>query len=71
MSPDLLMKPFSFVAGNNKGRKRSKFDLLRKKSGLLNVLTETATKKRIVFKNGNLNTINVSSVFYYKSSNLF
>ena len=59
MSPDIFMKPFKFVAGNNKGRRQSRFDLLRKKSGLLNVLTENAARKRIMFKSGSLNTINV------------
>ena len=53
MSADILAKPFNFVSGNTK---RSRFNPFRKKSGLLNVLARQATKNRLMFKNGYLNT---------------
>ena len=53
MSGDILAKPFTFVSGNTK---KSRFNPFKKKSGLLNVLARQATKNRICFKNGWLNT---------------
>ena len=53
MAGDILAKPFTFVSGNTK---KSRFNPFRKKSGLLNVLARQATKNRICFKNGFLNT---------------
>ncbi|CAB4063558.1 KCNJN [Lepeophtheirus salmonis] len=54
VSTDIITKPFHFVSGNVNP---TRFNPLRKKSGILNVLAEQATRNRIVAKNGYYNTI--------------
>lgn len=52
MAADVISKPFSFVGGQVS---QKSFNPFRKKSGLLNVLAQQASKKRIVFKDGRFN----------------
>ena len=67
----VLSKPFSFVSGNV-SKKKSFFSPNRRKkhSGLLSVLSNVATRRRIVMKSGALNT-ETSSAEAGKSHRLF
>ena len=54
----MIAKPFTHVTKTE----TSRFNLFRRKSGLLNVLARQATKNRICFKNGFLNTFTDTEV---------
>ena len=67
----VLSKPFNFVSGNVSKKKNFFSPNKRKKhSGLLSVLSTQATRRRIVLKNGALNTA-TSSAEAGKSHRLF
>ena len=50
-----IVKPFSFVSGNSK-KKRRFFEFGKSKSGLQSVISRQATRNRIIQKNGAFNT---------------